>query len=283
MTYPRLATLGLLICVCVYLFVSAPPDLPDSAAVQGEARVVEVEKMFNAVNTINEAARMIYTKRIVGPGKDAGLAFGEDWAEPGVEKGPLPALFLRLAAQKMEAKPPPLGLYLGSDAPINASNLFTGDQAASFDALKSTGGPVFSSVPQVGMVAMYPDVAGAQACVSCHNAHKDSPKTDWKLNDIMGATTWTYPHERVPPSDYLAVTEAFFTSVEEAYGTYLDHVKGFAKPVVIGADWPDKGRQTLPDVPVFMAAVRAQAAEPVFNELILISDDKREMVQALKQ
>ena len=35
-----------------------------------------------------------WTKEIVGNGKKAGLAFGEDRRKRGVEKDPLPALFL---------------------------------------------------------------------------------------------------------------------------------------------------------------------------------------------
>ncbi|MDE0063769.1 MAG: DUF3365 domain-containing protein [Gammaproteobacteria bacterium] len=35
-------------------------------------------------------------------------------------------------------------------------------------------------------VAVYPDVATAQACVSCHNGHPSSPRRDFKLGDVMG-------------------------------------------------------------------------------------------------
>jgi len=35
--------------------------------------------------------------------------------------------------------------------------------------------------------AVYADVAIAEACVQCHNAHKDSPRTDFKKADLMGA------------------------------------------------------------------------------------------------
>ena len=35
--------------------------------------------------------------------------------------------------------------------------------------------------------AIYPDAAVADACVSCHNGHKDSPRRDFKLGDLMGA------------------------------------------------------------------------------------------------
>ena len=34
--------------------------------------------------------------------------------------------------------------------------------------------------------AVYPDVAISPACVSCHNGHKDSPRTDFKQGDVMG-------------------------------------------------------------------------------------------------
>lgn len=34
--------------------------------------------------------------------------------------------------------------------------------------------------------AIFPDRAVSRACVHCHNAHEQSPKRDFKLNDIMG-------------------------------------------------------------------------------------------------
>lgn len=34
--------------------------------------------------------------------------------------------------------------------------------------------------------AVYADTAVAPACVKCHNAHKDSPRTDFKIKDVMG-------------------------------------------------------------------------------------------------
>lgn len=274
----RFVLAGLISCLAIYLFVSAPPPLAEGVAASETARVVEVEKMFNAANKINEAARTIYTKQIVGAGKKAGLKFGEDWAEPGIEKGPLPALFLRLAAQKMEAKPPPLGLYLGSDEPINKSNLFTGDQMASFARLKETKAAVFSQVDAIGKIAMYPDLASAEACVTCHNEHVESPKTDWKLNDVMGATTWTYPHSVVAPGEYLAVTEALFQSIEEAYSSYLEKVRHFDKHVPIGEGWPSDGMPVLPSAEVFMAEVRKASAEHVVTELVMISEEKRVLI-----
>jgi hypothetical protein len=41
--------------------------------------------------------------------------------------------------------------------------------------------------------AVYPDKAISPACVSCHNGHKDSPRADFKLNDVMGGVVLRIP------------------------------------------------------------------------------------------
>lgn len=271
MSLTKIIAAGGFACLAIYLFVTAPPPLPSQAARAGGERALAARHLFDAVNAINDAARATYTARVVGGGLKAGLKFGEDWAEPEVEKGPLPALFLRLAAARMETKPPQLGLYLGSDAPIEASNLFTGAQAAAFETVRATSAPVFSQTERGDQVAMYPDFASAGPCVNCHNEHPDSPRTDWKLDDIMGATTWTYPAETLSAAEYLEVTEALYTAVEEAYQTYLDKAAGFADPVPAGTGWPDADSRVLPDLPTFMAEVRARAGGRVMQALILTS------------
>ena len=47
----------------------------------------------------------------------------------------------------------------------------------------------FTGVTKVGNTryyeAVYPDLAVTQACIGCHNAHPDSPKRDFKVNDVM--------------------------------------------------------------------------------------------------
>jgi len=41
--------------------------------------------------------------------------------------------------------------------------------------------------------AVYPDVAVTAACVTCHNEHKDSPKTDFKIGEVMGGVVIRVP------------------------------------------------------------------------------------------
>ena len=40
------------------------------------------------------------------------------------------------------------------------------------------------------------DVMSSESCVSCHNTHPNSPKTDWKLGDVRGALEMAIPLER---------------------------------------------------------------------------------------
>ena len=244
---------GVIALVAIYLVVQAPPPLPGPAATTGPS--IPVERLFRTVNAINAAARHVYTQRVVGPGLKAGLKFGEDWTEPGVEKGPLPALFLRLVAAELERRPERLGLFLGSDAPINVSNGFSGEQLAQFAVLKADREPKFFAMPEAGQVAMFADIASSAPCVDCHNDHETSPRRDWKLNDVMGATTWLYPSAETTQADYLAVMSAMLASVRATYKAYLDQARTFAAPPPIGVDWPAKGRMVLPDADTFMAEV----------------------------
>ncbi|MGB1141196.1 MAG: c-type heme family protein, partial [Halioglobus sp.] len=41
--------------------------------------------------------------------------------------------------------------------------------------------------------AVYPDVAVAEACTSCHNDHKDTPRSDFKIGDVMGGVVIRVP------------------------------------------------------------------------------------------
>jgi hypothetical protein len=85
---------------------------------------------------------------------------------------------------------------------------------------------------------------------------------DWKLNDVMGATTWLYPQADVPAEEYLEAVEATFHAVALAYGDYLDKAQGFATPVRFGDAWPVAGQAqlVLPDRAHFLTRVRKEAA-----------------------
>ena len=86
-----------------YFFLSAPQ--PGTQMASGPAAaMVSSQQMFNTVSKINAGARKVWTARIVTKGKEAGLKFNEKWRDEGMEAGPLPALFLRLTATKLQEK-----------------------------------------------------------------------------------------------------------------------------------------------------------------------------------
>lgn len=265
----RYALAGVFTLTAIYLVVQAPAPLADQSRSTDAGPPMPVARFFDGLNAVNAAARQIYTARIVGGGLKAGLKFGEDWTEPGVEKGPLPALFLRATAAELERRPPPLGLYLGSDAPINKSNLFEGAQATAFARVRATRAAVTDATAGGPSVALYPDFASAQPCVSCHNDHRDSPRNNWKMDDVMGATTWTWPRDRVGRAEAVAATEALFAAIEATYAAYLARTRGFADPPRIGTDWPGEGQRALPDVATFMAEVRSASARAVLDDILL--------------
>lgn len=263
MTKAFLAAL-VLICLTVYFFVSAPAELPKQGQSAAGSQTLSIESLFQAVNTVNAHARQIYTSEIVGAGKQVGLKFGEDWKEEGVEKGPLPALFLRELASELEKLPEPLGLYLGSDEPINPSNLFKGDTARDYQTVVATREPVFAELAGYGSIAMFPDLASAPACVSCHNEHVDSPKKDWKLNDVMGATTWTWPRSTTTAEEMRQIVRVEIEALGDAYQNYLDKAAGFANPPLVGQDWPRSGRYVLPSREVYLSEVLKASGSEAF-------------------
>ncbi len=75
------------------------------------------------------------------------------------------------------------------------------------------------------------DIASAEGCVKCHNAHDDSPKKDFKLGEVMGILV-----VNIPIGTISAKTEAFFAdSGDKEFGedTFLKTKKIF--DITLGA------------------------------------------------
>ena len=107
----------------------------------------------------------------------------------------------------------------------------------------------------------------AHACVDCHNKHPNSPKTDWQLGDVMGATTWTYPAASLSATEALRVLAALRSSIAAAYGAYLDKARTFSPPPDIGEQWPTAG-YVLPTTQVFMDVLKQRASKGTLDRLL---------------
>ncbi|MDC9728133.1 MAG: DUF3365 domain-containing protein [Methyloprofundus sp.] len=168
----------------------------------------------------------------------------------------------------LEKSPVPLGLFLGSDFPIVSTNKFSGLQVEKFIQLKQQSAPVFFYSADIERyVAMFPDHAISEVCVTCHNEHPNTPKQDWKLHDIMGATTWLYPDETVSLEEIMDVVFEIRQSIAAAYMKYLDKCKTFQSSPDIGDKWPDQGYY-LPDSKTFMDFYERQASLKTMSILL---------------
>lgn len=247
-----------IICLTLISIVSCGGVAEEKSKGSVEEKVFSVSEVLEMVSKENDVTRTLYTKAIVGKGKKQGMKFDEDWRKDNVEAGPLPALFLRGVATSITKSPVPLGLYLGSDFPVNAANKFIGKQADLFEKIKVDRKPqFFYDEEQELHTAMFADVAGAAACVSCHNGHAQSPKTDWVLGDVMGATTWQYPKDSLTYKETVAVLNSYANGTVDIYLEYLDEIENFkdSEKPEIGSKWPAEGKY-LPTAKVFLDSVR---------------------------
>ncbi|MBW8851105.1 MAG: DUF3365 domain-containing protein [Xanthomonadales bacterium] len=278
---PRSAiALAALAVVGIYLFATAPADLDEDSV---GARDVPVETLFRLLNAENASIRKIYTAEIVTPGQKAGLRFHEDWKRKDVHAGPLPALLLRETANRLQQRVPELSLFLGSSYPIEVTNKFKGAQQTYFEQIEKDRQPKFFLDASTGrQTAMFADIASAPACVTCHNDHPKSPRKDWKQNDVMGATTWSFPRDKLSTDEVIAILAAYRASALDAYDAYLKKTAGFddkERPKV-GPQWPKDGL-FVPDAGTFRDRVEAQNSIASLNLLLdLRAPARRELAGA---
>lgn len=258
-----LASLSLVVWSC--------GGVPEEVSASSEEKVFSVEEVLEMLAHENDITRTSYTKLIVGGLKKQGLKFDEDWRKGDVEAGPLPALFLRGISSDISKKGEvPLGLYLGSDYPINASNKLEGKQAELFAKIKESKKAEFfydESLEQ--HTAMFADVAKAAACVTCHNDHPQTSKTDWELGDVMGATTWQYPEDSLSYGEAISLLAAYRDGVKAIYGEFIDEVNAFkeSEKPQIGSKWPADGFY-LPTAETFLDSVTVMSSYSTMSKLL---------------
>ena len=170
---------------------------PSSAATEGTSDSLPVEVVADYVHAVIEADREVYTRHVVERMQTKGVVVAsENWEEKHTLL--LPAQFLMESGRVMAKKDIGIQYRLISLWPINKRNV------ASSEVEKIGLGTILThpTKPYTGFVkeggaryfqAIYPDLAVTQACIGCHNAHPESPKQDFKINDVMGAIVISIP------------------------------------------------------------------------------------------
>ncbi|MGV6809460.1 MAG: Tll0287-like domain-containing protein [bacterium] len=164
---------------------------------------VSVKAMADALHMVMDSDRTVYTRKIVNrlAAKEKVITASEHFDD---EKAlVLPAQMFRfgaeMVAEKAEKDPNVNFSYsLQSIWPINKQNAPKTD--AEKEGLKFVAenkGKNFYTTEEISgtkyFTAVYADTAVAPVCVTCHNEHKDTPKDDFKLGDVMGGVVIRIP------------------------------------------------------------------------------------------
>ena len=173
-----------------------------SACGGGEAKSPGIEpKLYtDSLFAVMNSDRANYTKLIVqrlGPNGAGVINPNEHWKEI-AEGAPLPAQMFRAGAEAVAAVTDEFSYSLQSIWPVNKQNAPRTDmEKEGLQYVVDNPGENFYGTETLGdttyYTAVYPDVAVSEACTKCHNDHKDSPKSDFKIGDVMGGVVIRVP------------------------------------------------------------------------------------------
>jgi hypothetical protein len=201
-----LSTLTLGLTTTVMLTGCGKSESSAAAAPAG----VDHKMVADMLHSVMAADRKIYVKNVVSRlTKDQQLKVmdedgktvkpfkgSEDW-ETTYGTLPLPAQQFRYGSEEAYRNNQDFEYGLISSWAINKKHLpGTEFEKAKIKIMEETGKPVYGEETMGKdkfFVAMYPDRATAKACWDCHNKHIDSPKTDFKPDDVMGGIVIRIP------------------------------------------------------------------------------------------
>jgi hypothetical protein len=158
---------------------------------------IPAETVAGYVHAIIQADRATYTTQIVDRMQLRGITVAsENWEQRGTL--PLPVQFLRESSRLVAENQKGVSFKLISLWPINQRNAPTNEfeRTGLQEVLAQVDRPYTGIVTKGGSryyQAVFADRAISQGCVGCHNAHAESPKRNFKLNDVMGGVLVTFP------------------------------------------------------------------------------------------
>lgn len=80
---------------------------------------------------------------------------------------------------------------------------------------------------------MFSDIAVGETCVSCHNNGPEAPKADWKVGDITGATTRSYPKGGASFTEALTLVNALRRSYRATYEECIAKASTFVSSAAV--------------------------------------------------
>jgi hypothetical protein len=152
--------------------------------------------MADALHAVMESDRVVYTRQVVNRlQQEKVIKASEHWKDD--KALPLPAQMFRMGSEMVAEKTKDFSYALLSNWAINKQNLpKTEVEKAGLEAVAAKQEPFYGEETLGGQkyfTAVYPDIAVAEACISCHNGHDDSPRTDFKMGETMGGVVVRIP------------------------------------------------------------------------------------------
>lgn len=150
--------------------------------------------------------REVYTREVVTKVQKKGIKISHNFAARS-NTIPLPATMTRLIGDNVGDLGSSSKVFLYSKYPFpwneergGLNDFFRRD---AWEYLTKNPDKTFSREEQIG-TKLYLRYAQAdlmkKSCIECHNTHPDSPKTDWKLNDVRGVLEAYIPIDQIGES-----------------------------------------------------------------------------------
>ena len=159
--------------------------------------LISAKVVADFIHSVLESDRMIYAEFVVNRLQNNNIVKASEnwWKDKGLM---LPAQFLLHASDLVAHERMGLMYKLFSPWPINRYNrAVTKFAQQGMEVIARNPKETYLGTHTVHdrqfFEAVYPDFAVSNACVSCHNSHPDSPKHDFKLNDVMGGIMVSFP------------------------------------------------------------------------------------------
>lgn len=159
---------------------------------------IKPQDVTDMLHAVLDADRTVYTRQVINrlTLKDKVIKASEHFNED--KALPLPAQMFRLGSEHTRDKTDKFSYALLSLWPINKQNAAKTDvERKGLEQVAANKEEPFYGEETLGgrkyFTAVYADNAIADACVSCHNEHKDTPRKDFKLGDVMGGVVIRLP------------------------------------------------------------------------------------------
>ncbi len=165
-----------------FLFIPSPAQSQEKGIPAGLAA--------DFIHAVVEAGRTTYSKQVVEHlTRQGALNASENWEQD--QTLLLPAQFLSMSSKTSNSRGIGMKYRLMSLWPLNNHNAprSQNEKLGLEEVVKNPDQPFTWIVPREGrwyFEAIYPDIAISITCVICHNNHPNSPKTDFKVGDVMG-------------------------------------------------------------------------------------------------